>query len=309
METFKMEKSNNIFCHIGCMRTASTYLQEMFANHGDINLLLKTRFFSYDPFFNEGVGFLKKHIGSDSGIIIDSDENYSLGRFKNELIKYSDEDFNFKKEIFVISHDIEKMAERIYSVYPNGKIFFIIRKQKDWIQSVYKHDIQHFGIDSGFDDFIKSDLGQSYLLAGNYNNMYFQYCKLFGESNVKVFFFEDLKKDEDLFLSSLSTYLGVSLSTVDGLKKNEAKSDSFLKVNRLINKLSQKNPQKVENRLYYLLRSFLTRNNRLINGLMKRHNLISNDALDSFQSHFNDSNRALAESMNEEKKMKDFGYF
>ena len=51
-----------VIVHIGCMRCASTYLQACFATNDDLIDLIKTRFFSYDSYYIQGIDFINKCI-------------------------------------------------------------------------------------------------------------------------------------------------------------------------------------------------------------------------------------------------------
>ena len=302
----------NVVVHIGCMRCASTYLQTLFKEDPRISLILKSRFFSYDPYYKEGPSHLSKILstGSDKKLIIDSDENYSLGRFKSKLIQAKDIDFNFRKELSVIEHDVPMMAKRIKATYPNARILMVIRNQADWIKSVYKHDIQHFGIDSGFESFLKGDLGQAYNNAANFNNLYDIYVGLFGKDNVKVLLLEDLKKNKALFYKNLSEIVGFDFAKADlnRRSKNDSKSDGFIYLQRILNRISQHDPEKKENIIYRHSKYIIYKAEKIIDKSLKKE-LISEIQLQNFKDQFVDGNKALSKKIKLHDEMKELGYF
>jgi len=307
-----LSSTKNIVVHIGCMRCASTHLQALFNEDPRIALMLKTRFFSYNPYYGKGFEYLNKVLSIDEKqeIIIDSDENYSLGRFKHRLINYADKDFSYRKELSVIYHDIFSMAERIKSIYPNASILMVIRNQADWIKSVYKHDIQHFGIDSDFESFLKSDLGIAYKQAADFNNLHSVYSSLFGRDNVKVLLFENIRNYRNLFYKNLSEAVGLSLSPIDlnGKGKNASRSDSLIYFQRILNKISQHDPDKKERKLYYYPKVLLSWSEKIIKNNFKRE-LVTAKQTQTFKNEFVESNKALAREIQLHDQMEQSGYF
>ena len=175
-----------LFFHIGWMRTGTTFLQGAFGQHDKINLSLKNRFFSYDPLFFKGTAYYQNEIilsgqSEQHYINVDSDENYAMGRFKTHLREKDTAAWNHKSELSFISHDIDEMIVRMKDSAPDAKIFGVIRKQPSWFESVYKHDVYHFGLDQSFEDFYASDLGKSYQEAAYYGTVYQKFTDAFGK--------------------------------------------------------------------------------------------------------------------------------
>ncbi|MGB3466040.1 MAG: sulfotransferase [Cyclobacteriaceae bacterium] len=299
----------NIVIHIGAMRTASTYLQQIFARHDDIHQLLKTRFFSYDPYFRQGRDYLKDHLEGHNKLIIDSDENYSLGRFKDKLISHTDLDYSFKNELFHIRHDTKEMAKRIRETYPEGKILLVIRNQKQWINSVFKHDIQHFGLDKDFNGFLMDPLGQSYIEAGDFNALHRLYVGLFSSENVKTLLFEDIRKNPTRFFSEISDFLGVTIEPDQNAKKNEARTDHSIGMNRFINRFSQGKKDVKEKRAYYLMRGLSLKLDGIAKKLSPNYKLVDEKDLIAFHAQYENANRELAELLGREEDMRQYGYY
>lgn len=293
------------------MRTGSTFLQTLFDQNANIHHVLKSRFFSYDPYYFSGKEYLESILSSkntSSSIIIDSDENYSLGRFKTKLISYNDADFSFQKELQCINHDITEMADRLYRTVPFAKIVMIIREQRAWLKSVYKHDVYHYGLTMDFNSFLLSKLGKDYLNAGDYLNIWKIYASRFGKENVKFLLFEDLVKDKNGFFSTLETFLGVQFDKkhIQNEPKNQNYSDRLTWIMTTINLLSQKEVDKKERRLYYLLRRLVL--NYFKNTKSKDFFPNNRDAR-FIHNYFGEGNKLLAEKLGFEIRMQEEGYY
>jgi len=287
------------------MRCASTFLQQIASDHSMLDARIKSRVFSYNPYFEKSKRIYRD---SNSKQIFDSDENYSLGRFKRALISHKDLDFNLKKELSLIYHNQIEMRDRIKRIYPQAKVLMIIRRQSSWIKSVYKHDIEHFAIDTSFKRFLETEIGKAYTLAADYFNLYKLYVTAYGAGNVKVVLFESLKNDEENAIKELEEFLGFKLE-IRNRNTNESKSNSFLIALRFINFFSQRNPSKKEYRIYNLLRSLLIKNKYVIDFFLKKNLLVFDDQLKKFQSNYLESNEKLGKETGMYHLMNKFGYF
>lgn len=305
------------FFHIGWMRTGTTFLQGIFSHDPRINLSLKNRFFSYDPYFSRGAEFYQNSIilGSQSeqhNISIDSDENYSMGRFKTHLREKENIAYNHKSELEFIYHDIGEMISRMKGCAPDARVFGVIRKQPDWFESVYKHDVFHFGLDLSFADFYKSQLGQAYQKAASYFSVYQQFASAFGMENVKIFLFEEFVNDKKNFVRELSEFIGVDIQVLEEkkLKKNASTSSFFTLMHRYVNKLSEKDPLKPESKFYNQTRKWVGGLNSLSNKLNLKLNsdVIPRPMKAEIQQQYLLSNQRLASALNLEEKMKQYGY-
>jgi len=299
------------------MRTGSTYLQDFFRYQNDICFILKSRFFSYDPLFFKGQDYyFNTVIGKPSELIqcvIDSDENYSMGRFKKRLLSKTDHNFNFKAELNLISHDVPAIVRRMKSIVPDAKIIGVIRKQVDWLLSVYKHDVFHFAMDLSFTEFIKSDLGKAYVKAADFLTVFNSFEKSFGKDNIHILLFEDLKTEPKRFFRELTNFLPLNIEfrTKKTLRKNTSHSDWLIILIRHINKLSQKNPDRPEIQTYllcrYLLPAVLGRVKLKIP--IKKPLIISEKDKIYLQDRYRYGNRTLSNKLDKEDDMKKYGYF
>lgn len=311
-----ISNSSSSVLHIGWMRTGTTFLQGLFGHHPDIHLSLKNRFFSYDPFYEKGSPYyheITQMADNKLRLRIDSDENYSMGRFKSHLRELDKKKSNLKSELSFISHDIPRMIQRIKETAPDAKILGVIRKQEDWLESVYKHDVYNFAIDQNFSEFYHSSLGEDYRRAANYLEVIEQLWNAFGKQNVKILLFEDFRTDQKLFLQELNHFLNINLSPYCNTKlnKNASPDNAFTALYRSINHLSQTKPHLPENSFYLNLRKGVY----TIERAFKKYNIKANVDLISkelkaeiFNTH-KESNQQLAIALDKVSKMGQYDYF
>lgn len=308
-----------LFFHIGWMRTGTTFLQGLFRQGKDINLSLKNRFFSYDPFYNRGVEYYQQQVlHADSAvkdhlIYVDSDENYSMGRFKTQLREAGDIAYNHRSELNFICHDVQQMVNRMKASAPDAKIFGVIRKQPGWFESVYKHDVYHFGLDQPFSAFYESKLGKDYRMAADYYAVYKIFEAAFHKENIKIMLFDDFVKNQTLFMQEMSDFFGVNLQVSDerSLKKNASTSNFFTLLHRQANRLCEKNPSAAESALYKTARKTVAKLDRLSGKLNLNLDaeIITADMKRQIIKQYADGNKKLAAELGLEDKMRDYGYF
>ncbi len=307
-----------LFFHIGWMRTGTTFVQGLFKQDQQIGLSLKNRFFSYDPFYNRGVDYYQQQIlpaqnAKKPRIYVDSDENYAMGRFKTQLREASDIHYNQRSELNFIYHDIQQMVNRMKAAAPDAKILGVMRKQPNWFESVYKHDVYHFGLDHSFSDFYESSLGHDYRLAADYHAVYKMYEAAFHKQNIKIMLFEDFVKNQESFTQELSDFFGVSLEVTNerSLKKNASTSNFFTLLHRQANRLCEKNPSATETALYKTARKVVSKMDHVSNRLNLRLDATIISPADKQQiiRHYAAGNQQLATELGLKDKMRSYGYF
>lgn len=299
----------NFFFHIGGMRTGSTFLQQAFSECSDILDLTKHRYFTFQEYFKKEDYFRYNNIdGDEEKTIIDSDENYSLGRFKEKMISYKDEDFNLKKELHFINHDIEKSIKLLSKAVPDAKVIFILRNQKTWLESIYRHDIYHFAVHDKPEHFFKKGFGNCYFAPGKYNDMYNLLLKYFNKKNIGVFLFEEMKYNSEMYFNKLNSFLGVDVNftNVKHSSRNTLPNPSQLRLLRKINFLSQRRANKKENRLYFYARSIVLKNKL---SFFNQNNLINFDELGDWLTVFETQNEFLSKQISLQDEMFKYNYF
>lgn len=307
-----------LFFHIGWMRTGTTFLQGLFRQDKKINLSLKNRFFSYDPFYNRGAEYYQQQILNVNAanrhcILVDSDENYAMGRFKTQLREANDLEYNHRSELNFIYHDVQQMVHRMKTSAPDAKIFGVIRKQASWFESVYKHDVYHFGLDQSFSAFYESDLGKDYRLAADYYAVYKIFETAFHKENIKIVLFDDFVQNQSLFTQELSDFFGINLQIPNerSLKKNASTSNFFTLLHMQANRLCEKNPSAVESGLYKTARKVVSKLDRLSNkfNLTFDAEIIPANIKGQIIEQYATGNEKLAVELGLETKMRNYGYF
>ena len=96
-------------------------------------------------------------------------------------------------------YDAKEIAERLISVFPNGRVLIVIREQKAMIFSIYKHYVQKGG-PSSFTDFVNPP-GPPRIPYFNfrhyaYDRLIAYYYQCFGKENVLVLPYEMLPVDQ-----------------------------------------------------------------------------------------------------------------
>ncbi|MFP4099094.1 hypothetical protein [Coleofasciculus sp.] len=215
-----MPKSQ-ILIHVGYPKTASTWLQKSvfaddttgyFAPWGAKSTQLRREFVT-PAYSNISAEVIRKtfepglqEAAQRRLIPVLSDENLSgtlsIGK-------------GWKKEV----------VNRIHDIFPQGKIFVVIREQKSMLLSAYR---QHVGM--GHTSSIQKYIGTGSTQSGstpicqlqflNFDELIEYYQKLFGRDNVIVLPFELLKKDVKTFFDKLNDFTGAS-GSIDYSKKGK----------------------------------------------------------------------------------------
>lgn len=202
------------FIHIGFPKTASTWLQDLFASHKEICFVYKPKFFHWDDCFQKGKEFYLSMFNKNSShkILLDSDEQYSagirFGPFGWDCCYKPQHSLNFAERArkFSLPLDRDLVAKRIHQILPNAKIMMVLRNQADWLASRYKHYLIK-GESRSFGDFIKD---KDVLDPAFYAPLVELYFGLFGRNNILVLFYEELVKNPPNFLNKISDFFGIS---------------------------------------------------------------------------------------------------
>lgn len=113
-------------------------------------------------------------------------------------------------------------AKRLFSLFPEAKIIFVIRNQSDIIRSHYDMVPYHPSLSLpragneiriSFRKYIELLLARPHntiIQSLNYKRAIDYYSQLFGKTNIKVFLFENFKQYPDIFIAELFSYLNIS---------------------------------------------------------------------------------------------------
>lgn len=218
----------NILIHIGYHKTGSTWLQrELFTTSNE----------TFEPFSfsDEGHSTLAEYFFKDrEGYLLSSfNDNYPLLQKEIANIKaLPHKDFN--RKIPVISHerlsgsphsggfDAKLISHRIKKVFPEARIFVVIREQKSFILSSYFQYLFNGGKWS-FEKYISSKYDGKYpFFSPNHLNYYLlvkHYQDLFGKEKVLVLPYEMLKYEPSLFFEHFENFLNIRMN-IDNKKVN-----------------------------------------------------------------------------------------
>lgn len=186
---------HNTIIHIGFPKTATTWFQEyFFPNINDIAFvkkeiinrnIIKPNAFNFNK--TETLNTLQT-LASSKKLVISSER--LVGTFNRGWLN---------------GFQPKELANRLNALFPDATIIVFIRKQDDAISSAYQQYIKNGGTYS-----TNKYLNSSSFFLFNLDHLhYYQiikyYCELFGRDHVKIYLFEDFKKDPMAFVQKFAT--------------------------------------------------------------------------------------------------------
>jgi len=256
--------NNNLpyFVHLGLPRTGSTWLQNLLTQHSQACLIFRPKFFNWDDNWQQGEKYYqtiqKEKLRQQNKIIVDSDEAYGVGHYILSTNWPAEKIKSARLEQispFIAPADWQKIAYRIKKFNPQSKIIMVFRRQDDWLKSLYKYYLETEGEAWSLDEFLDSPrAGGKYFQSLNYYKIAKKYIELFGQQNVLILFFEDLKKDPQNFLDKITNFLKIESFKKHNLnifnKKRQGMTHLGIKLMRQANQITQHLSHK-RNTLYY----------------------------------------------------------
>lgn len=210
------------FFHIGCLKTATTTIQQYLEQTG-LFQVLRTRFWNTNLYMTDKYPPLNPKL-----ISIEHDENIIL-------------ELNNKSSSFC---GLDEAAMRISKSQPNSQVIITIREQRELLVSAYKHHIytshEYY---KDFEDFLNSKRGKAYLKMIDYGLVLRTLEKYFDHSNIHVFLYEDLKEDFGEFMNKYLNLFGVQYDqTLIPQKANQSKSNAEVSRKNKINYIRKQLP-------------------------------------------------------------------
>lgn len=303
------------YIHIGLLRTGSTWLQRLFADHSEICFVFRPQYFDYEDNWQKGPNYYKNlfKINKQHKAIVDSEEAYSLGRrygltgLKSEDLKKAKQEKVYPN---ILSSDVKNIAQRIYQTNPNAKIIMVLRRQPEWFISLYKRLIEGEGKNWRFSDFLNSNyVGKESLEISYYSKVVKLFFDLFGKENVLVLFYEQMRDEPKKFLKHISDFLNISefSSPQINVKVRESISNHAIKLMRKANYITQLLPNK-RNTLYYQFVFRLIRKlNKIFLKKIKDTTILSSQEKSDLLENYKQDNKELAKILNQD--LKKWGYY
>jgi len=300
---------NDIYFHIGFHRTGTTFLQKFILPQYKDHAVL---------FLNEPYRFLSKYLIEESNSKL---EEILQSKFKeiqsclnqpNKPIIVSSE--GLSGDIWTDNLD---MAEKIYSVFSDGKIIICIRSQYTMIPSLYQYVYVKSGGCKSYAKYLNKIIENNKL---DYYNIVTKYIDIFGEKNIKILLYEDLKNDQNSFLNDLLNFVNLPLTyklSNDRNYKNYRYSLIVTKGVRLTNAVLTKKIIELllnnnSNRIIKIRRFFMRFFSKL-DSINRRFNLFHPMPYEEYlycreliYKHYKESNRKLFKMLQLDKNKYDY---
>jgi len=210
-----------IYLHVGPHKTASTYLQQHIFNQLE----------GFD-YYGPTSDITKKlhpqnyNISDEKAGSVNVDELNSLA-INNKVLISSE---NWFGEHNLGYQNRFSNCDIIKKLIPAAKIIIIIRKQDDWLKSLYKQNVQK-GSYFSFEDFVAQ-----FGFDDNPFDVIDNYINNFGKENVHIIPYEKLLAEPDKFISDIASVLGYSNALISVNRfENKSVNDKLLVINRRLN--------------------------------------------------------------------------
>ena len=131
-----------------------------------------------------------------------------------------------------------EVAQKIYEYNPKARILIILRNPIERAFSHYLMDCRlglcNISLDEILDNPSKHPhFYQQFVELGMYHSQIKRYIDVFGQEQVNVMFYNDLKIDSDLFIDQVFSFLGLTSIEVNMVVKNKFKQPSNTIIARL----------------------------------------------------------------------------
>lgn len=287
--------------HIGFSKSASTFLQSLFDDIENVNYTYKSKRFSLldEP--------KTEYKPLEDGLNIESDEHIILPSYSTRL--------NTKGTII---KDVKKIIIKIHDHNPDAKLILVIRNQVDLIRSRYSQYVLGGGKKS-LNEFVKVLAGYKNNSEDFYQNYYYQIIsfieELFGQDQLLVIFYEDLKSNKEEIISNLESYIEckVSWNPSNIFSRRKGLSDKGIELLRSLNELVIENNKDYRGNIKAKVPAFIYTNLvRVLRGLdfyfpnSSESVELSPKLKDFIINKFRQDNELLSNHF--ERNLKDLGY-
>jgi hypothetical protein len=189
--------------HVGMHKTASTFLQQWYFPQLEVNSCMQPKvagkYISRSPAFDPEQFY---HM-IESETVLCPGSNMLL--ISHEAFSGSISGSNSRKKYLI--------SERLATAFPKAKIIIVVRRQRDWLKSLYafrvslseKHEVRSFK-----DFLIKRKFAENAFDKLKYDKLVALYVQHFGRSNLLVIPYESIRKDWTGFQRTVCSFIGVS---------------------------------------------------------------------------------------------------
>ena len=109
---------------------------------------------------------------------------------------------------FLSGEHLRRNAERLKAVFGPVKVLVVIREQFAMLASTYSQYVKMGGTLSLRDFIYDPFVSRSLLMRLQYQRQLQSYCEIFGAENVMIRLYEELRRDNAVFLSDVFTFVG-----------------------------------------------------------------------------------------------------
>jgi len=193
------------FFIVGAPKAGTTSLHDVLIQHPEIFLpeLKEPNFFTADEIKQQNLYYNEK--------LVETPEEYQK--------LFSATQKKLKGEASVSYLFYPSTAKRIQNYNPEAKIIIILRHPVQRAISHYQMDHRLGLINSSLETVFRNkdkpefkNYFQQYFLLGCYFNQVSRYFEAFPENQIKIYFFESLKSDFNLFITDVLNFLGATHS-------------------------------------------------------------------------------------------------
>jgi hypothetical protein len=209
--------------HIGYHRTGSTFLQERVFPLLPVNRLIKPEL---DGLFGSA-RFDPSELRADLRRQAELDPDRPTV-ISSELLSGTPEGGPAERRL--------QTADRLHAAFGSAKILVVIRRQVDYVLSIYAYRVLLRGLDSRSLDRYLADHAPSLLPALQYDTLVQRYIDLFGRDRVLVLPFELLAAESAGFIDAIARFIGVDPPAIPNRRVNESTRNAMVvAINRVLN--------------------------------------------------------------------------
>lgn len=227
----------NKIIHVGFPKTGTTSLQQgYFSKHPKFMYIGQTampanlkRLVELDMLTKSELDYDKEKVKK----AFEKEVNQAYGKtflFSHEAFTYCSEDLIVDKAV---------IARRLHDIFGEAKIIITIRRQDDMWRSLYQQAVLG-GLCVKFFMFLQyyfENYYTSFFPLLKYIPIVKHYEQLFGQGNVLILCFEEMKENPEVFFSTLANFCNVSNLKINLPHENKGIGASGIFLKRIINRI------------------------------------------------------------------------